>query len=109
MGVPDKQLAEAADYTLWWHTFLQAATFSGIGAAIALGKVLQTREPISFWEAIGRCITTGGIALAAGAALAMVPGLPFIAMIGIAAALASLGNSVLENALYHFLKVKGGR
>lgn len=106
--MPDKHFTQGIDYSLWWSTFWQAITFSGIGAAIALGKVLQTRDPISLWEAIGRCITTGGIALAAGTALALIPGLPFIAMIGIAAALASLGNSVLENLLYHFLKVKRG-
>ena len=91
--MPDKQIAVVAD---WWQTIMQALTFSGIGVLIAIGQILQTKESITLKVALGRCITTGGIALAAGSVLAFIPGLPFIAMCGIAGMLASLGNSGLE-------------
>lgn len=74
----------------------QAAAFVAVGVLIAIGQMLQSKEPITWQVAVGRCITTGGIAVVAGAALALFPGLPFVAQIGISAALASLGNSGLE-------------
>jgi hypothetical protein len=58
--------------------------------------MLQSKESITWRIALGRCITTGGIAVVAGGALALFPELPLIAQIGIAAMLASLGNSGLE-------------
>lgn len=91
--MPDKI---AANITEWWQTFFQALAFTGIGVLIALGQILQVKEPITWKVAIGRCITTGGIALVAGATLTLFPSIPFIAQIGIAAMLASLGNSGLE-------------
>lgn len=91
--MPEKQIAVVAE---WWQTIMQALAFSGVGVLIAMGQLLQTKDPITLKVAIGRCITTGGIALVAGATLTLFPGLPFIAQIGIAAMLASLGNSGLE-------------
>lgn len=91
--MPEKDIH---NYALWWQTIFQALVFSGIGVVIALGQVLQSREEITWRIAIGRCVTTGGIALVAGSALAFIPDLPFIAMCGIAAMLASLGNTGLE-------------
>lgn len=92
--MPEKQFA--SQLAEWWQTIMQALAFSGIGVLIALGQILQTKDPITLKVAIGRCITTGGIALVAGATLTLFPGIPFIAQIGIAAMLASLGNSGLE-------------
>lgn len=74
----------------------QAGAFIAVGILTAIGQMLQSKEPITWRIALGRCITTGGIAVVAGAALALFPALPFVAQIGIAAALASLGNSGLE-------------
>lgn len=74
----------------------QAVVFVAIGVLTAIGQMLQSKVPITWRIALGRCITTGGIAVVAGAALALFPGLPLIAQIGIAAMLASLGNSGLE-------------
>lgn len=91
----DKQQI-AVNISEWWHTITQAAAFVCVGILIALGQILQTKENITLKVAIGRCITTGGIALVAGAVLTLFPDLPFIAQIGIAAMLASLGNSGLE-------------
>lgn len=98
--MPEKQFA--SQLAEWWQTIMQALAFSGIGVLIALGQILQTKDPITLKVAIGRCITTGGIALVAGATLTLFPGIPFIAQIGIAAMLASLGNSGLE-LLIHWL------
>jgi hypothetical protein len=93
----------AADIGEWWQTIIQALAFAGIGVLIALGQILQVKEPITWRAAVGRCITTGGIALVAGATLTLFPGIPFIAQIGIAAMLASLGNSGLELLIHRLL------
>lgn len=92
-----------ANITEWWQTIFQAIAFAGIGVLIALGQILQIKEPITLRAALGRCITTGGIALVAGATLTLFPGIPFIAQIGIAAMLASLGNSGLELLIHRLL------
>lgn len=99
--MPEKEIQ---NYALWWQTIAQALAFTGIGVLIALGQMLQSQETITWRVAIGRCITTGGIALVAGSVLAFIPDLPFIAMCGIAAMLASLGNSGLEVILQRLLK-----
>lgn len=91
--MPEKIVTNITD---WWQTVFQALAFASIGVLIALGQILQIKEPITIKVALGRCITTGGIALVAGATLTLFPGIPFIAQIGIAAMLASLGNSGLE-------------
>lgn len=88
------------EYRLWVQTVIQAAIFIGIGVAIALGQILQTKDPVTWKEALGRCITTGGLALVAGVAVQFFPGIPFIGQVGIAAMLASLGNSGLEMVLH---------
>lgn len=92
--MPERQLT--THFAEWRQTIAQAIAFAGIGVLIALGQILQAKEPITLKIAIGRCITTGGIALVAGSALALFPDLPFIALCGIAGMLASLGNSGLE-------------
>lgn len=86
----------ASVVTGWWDTIFQALAFTLIGVLIAIGQMLQSKETITLKIALGRCITTGGLALVAGSVLALFPGLPFIAQLGIAAMLASLGNSGLE-------------
>ncbi len=88
------------EYRIWAQTVMQAVIFIGIGVAIALGQILQTKDPVTWKEAMGRCITTGGLALVAGAAVQFFPGIPFIAQIAVAAMLASLGNSGLEMVLH---------
>ena len=93
METPERNIQECA---LCWQAFVQACVFTGIGVLIALGQILQTKEPVTLKVAIGRCITTGGIALVAGAALTLFPEIPFIGQVGIAAMLASLGASGLE-------------
>lgn len=102
--MPDRLITAAAT---WAEHLTQAAAFILIGILIAVGQLLQSKEIITWRIAIGRCITTGGLALVAGAALATFPDLPFIAQMGIAAALASLGNTGLEMIAQRLLN-RGG-
>ena len=81
----------------------QAASFVIVGTLIAIGQMLQSKEPLTWRIAIGRCITTAGFAVVAGSSLALFPGLPYVAVLGIAAALASLGNSGLEMLVQRLL------
>ena len=81
----------------------QAMAFVVIGVLTAIGQLLQSATPITWKLALGRCITTGGMAVVAGAALAIFPDLPLIAQLGIAAALASLGSSGIEVVLQKVL------
>lgn len=73
-----------------------AALFAFVGVSIGVGKLMASGEPLSARLLIGRAISTGGIAMAAGAVLVWVPSLPLLGQIGIAAGLASLGTSGLE-------------
>ncbi len=76
---------------------------AGIGAAIGLGQLLLSDEPITWRRVVGRALVTGGLALGAAAALVWIPGLPFPALAGIAAATASLGTSGLERLFQKFI------
>lgn len=78
------------------HQIGSALLFWGIGSLIAVGQILLSKDKVTLRLAAGRCISTGGLAMCAGAALAVFPDLPLVAQMGIAAALASLGASALE-------------
>ena len=83
-----------------WETIgeslLTSLLFAAVGVSIGVGKLMASGEPLSPRLVVGRAISTGGIAMAAGAVLVWVPGLPLLGQIGVAAALASLGTSGLE-------------
>ncbi len=96
----EKIVQSVESHREWWATFAQASAFTCVGVLIALGQILQTKDPVTWKEALGRCITTGGLALVAGLGVMLFPGLPFIAQIALAAMLASLGNSGLEMVLH---------
>jgi len=85
------------------HQLGAAAMFAAIGVLIGIGQVLMSKDVITPRLIIGRCISTGGIAMCAGAALAVFPDLPLVAQIGIAAMLASLGSSGLELLIQRIL------
>ncbi|THF64463.1 hypothetical protein E6O51_03070 [Pseudothauera rhizosphaerae] len=80
--------------------------FAAVGAFIGLGQLLASQERITARIIVGRCISTAGIATAAGSVLVFVPSLSPVGQIGIAAALASLGTSGLERL---FQRIVGGR
>lgn len=79
------------------------AWLAGIGAAIGLGQLLLSDEPLTWRRVIGRAVVTGGLALGAAAALLYFPSLPFPALAGAAAAVASLGTSGLERVFQRFI------
>lgn len=80
----------------WYEQLATAAMFALVGVTIGIGQLLASQEILTARIIIGRALSTGGIAMAAGSALVWLPDLPLIGQIGIAAALASLGTSGLE-------------
>lgn len=76
-----------------------AASMALIGAIIGLGKLLQSRERLTWRLAIGRAITTSALAVAAFSVLAWIPGISIYAVIGMGALLASLGESFIEKLI----------
>lgn len=76
-----------------------AASMALIGAIIGLGKLLQSRERLTWRLAIGRAITTSALAVAAFSVLAWIPNISIYAVIGMGALLASLGESFIERLI----------
>lgn len=76
------------------------AAMVGVGIVIAVGKLLMSNEKFSWRLAIGRSIVSAGLAVAAGALIAFIPGLSQLAVIGLAAASAVFGEQFLEKLLH---------
>lgn len=72
---------------------------AAIGAAIGLGKLLNSSEPISPRVVVGRALVSAGIGAAAGAGTLLFPNADPLVLYGLAAGTASLGTSGLELAL----------
>ena len=87
----------------WGDHMIRAVTLGGVGAAIGLGQELLSpvRNPIR--QIIGRAICTGGLSMAAGAIVIIIPSVPFYAQIGLAAVLGSLGTAALERMFSRFI------
>ena len=66
-----------------------------LGALLGLGQVLASGDRISIRYAIGRAIVSAGIATSSYSVLAWMPNTSPVALVGIAALLASLGTSGL--------------
>lgn len=81
------------------------AVLAGIGAAIGLGKLLSSTEPLTVRLVVGRALIHAGLGAMAGATALMFPAANPIVMYGVAAGLASLGNSAVE----HILQAKFGK
>lgn len=89
-----------------WENIANALLFACVGITIGVGQLLASKEVLTWRIIFGRSLSTGGIAMAAGAVLVWVPELPLIGQMGVAAALASLGTSGLERL---FQRVIQGR
>lgn len=76
------------------------AVLVGMGAIIGLGKLLASDEKFTWRLAIGRAIVSAGLCIAAGALLAFIPGLSQMALLGLAAASAVLGEQFLEKLIH---------
>lgn len=85
-----------------------ALLFSLVGISIGLGQLLASGEALTARIIIGRALSTGGIAMAAGAVLVWVPDVPMLGQIGVAAALASLGTSGLERLFQRLIAGRSG-
>lgn len=95
-------------FVAWYEQLAQAALFALVGIAIGVGQLLASNEVLTWRIIIGRALSTGGIAMAAGSALAWIPDLPLVAGIGIAAGLASLGTSGLERMFQRLIQGRAG-
>lgn len=76
------------------------AYLAGLGVIIGLGKLLASNEKFTWRLAIGRAIVSAGLSIAAGAILAFLPGVSQIALLGLAAASAVLGEQFLEKLIH---------
>lgn len=79
------------------------ATLAAIGAAIGLGQLFIGEEPITWRRAIGRALVTAGLAVGAAASLTWIPGMTTTALIGLGAAVATLGTAGLERLVQRWL------
>lgn len=67
-----------------------------IGSLIAIGKALNSDEPITPRLFIGRVILGAGTSMMAGAVLIWIPGLSLIAIVGLGSALGIAGHQAIE-------------
>jgi len=67
-----------------------------VGSGIALGKLLSGGEVVTLRLIVGRVIVGAGLSMAAGLAVAMIPNLPTLALVGMGSALGICGQSFLE-------------
>jgi hypothetical protein len=91
----------------WQDQLAGSLIFSIVGIAIGLGQLMVSNERITFRLLLGRALSTGGLAMAAGIALIWEPNLSMVGQIGVAAGLASLGTSGLERIFQRAMEGKG--
>lgn len=103
--MPDRIITTAAE---WREAITQAALFCAIGLMIGLGQLLGSKERLTWRIVVGRCLSSAGLATAAGAVLLAFPGMGVLEQIGTAAALASLGTSGIERIIQRAIGTKGG-
>lgn len=90
-----------------WHDQLTSSIlFALVGTIIGLGQLLTGNERLTVRLLIGRALSTGGLAMAAGVVLVWVPELSMVGQIGVAAGLASLGTSGLERAFQRVIEAR---
>lgn len=77
---------------------------AAIGALIGLGQLLQSKEPLTWRLIAGRALVSGGLGAASAAVLIHFPDTHPAALMGLAATLASLGTSFIEQFLRKYLK-----
>ena len=90
------------------RTLYAAISVSIIGFFIGIGKLLQSRVKITWRLMIGRGITTGALAMASFSVLAWMPDVSLVAIVGIGALIASIGESAIENIINSYVSKKTG-
>ena len=73
-----------------------------IGALIALGKLLQSMNHLTWRMVIGRMITGSAVSTIAGLALIRIPDMPFAAVMALGSALGVLGAEFIETWMKKF-------
>ena len=99
-----EKLAEVGRH--WHDYFASSFLFSMVGVMIGLGQLLAGNERLTLRLLVGRALSTGGLAMAAGVVLVWVPELSMVGQIGVAAGLASLGTSGLERAFQRVIEAR---
>lgn len=74
-------------------------TLAAIGAAIGLGKLLNSADKLTPRIFVGRAVVNAGIGAAAGIVMLWFPDSPTWVLYSVAAGLSSLGTSTLEYVL----------
>lgn len=83
--------------TIWWQDILQALGMIACGIVVSIGRDMQQRpEPPPIRVVFWRAVSTGLLSLGAGSILVIVPNLPLLGLLGLSAAIASLGSDFLE-------------
>ena len=90
----------------WQEQLASPILFALVGTIIGLGQLLTGNERLTVRLLIGRALSTGGLAMAAGVVLVWVPELSMVGQIGVAAGLASLGTSGLERAFQRVIEAR---
>lgn len=101
--MPEKIVQAAVERSEAWI----AAAMALIGAVIGFGRVLSSKERVATRIAVGRILSNTGLAMAAGSVLLVIPGAPLLALFGLAAAIATLGTTVLERWIERLLGIHG--
>lgn len=85
-----------------------ALLFALVGILVGLGQLLASEEALTMRLVIGRALSIGGLAMAAGVVLVWMPDAPMLGLYGVAAALASLGTSGLERLFQRLISGRSG-
>lgn len=90
----------------WYEQFASSLLFALVGISIGMGQLLASNEQITLRLLLGRALSTGGLAMAAGVVLVWVPELSMPGQLGVAAGLASLGTSGLERVFQRAIEAR---
>ena len=90
----------------WFDQFASSLMFALVGIVIGMGQLLAENERLTLRLLLGRALSTGGLAMAAGVVLVWVPELSMPGQLGVAAGLASLGTSGLERVFQRAIEAR---
>ena len=79
-------------------------SLAGAGLVMGIAKMLASGEKVTWKQALGRAITSGGLGVCAAALTVVFPALSFTALVGFACVISSLGADALQNLFTRILK-----
>lgn len=88
-----------------WPILRHLGLLALVGLIVGLGQTLSEQPKFSFRVAIGHCVTSTAMGVAAAGVLTWLPTLPLVAQCGVAAATASLGTTGLTAIFQKFLGI----